>query len=44
MLNDGNHGGNSNEETNTVFFATKKLEEYNCKYMENLPQDEDVGK
>ena len=24
MANDGNHGGNSTEETNTIFFATRK--------------------
>ncbi|CAD8114412.1 unnamed protein product [Paramecium primaurelia] len=36
MLNDGNHGGNSSLETNTVFFVTKKNAHYNKHYMKNV--------
>lgn len=36
MLNDGNHGGNSTYETNTVFFACRKSGGFNRKFMENI--------
>lgn len=36
MLNDGNHGGNSSLETNTVFFVTKKNGHYNKHYMKKV--------
>lgn len=36
MLNDGNHGGNSSLETNTVFFVTKKNANFDKHYMKKI--------
>lgn len=36
MLNDGNHGGNSSLETNTVFFVTKKNAHYDKYFMKKF--------
>ncbi|CAD8055281.1 unnamed protein product [Paramecium sonneborni] len=41
MANDGNHGGNSTEETNTLLFAIKKQGKFYPKYMESIPQLKD---
>ncbi|CAK84273.1 unnamed protein product (macronuclear) [Paramecium tetraurelia] len=36
MLNDGNHGGNSSLETNTVFFVTRKNAKLDKHYMQKI--------
>ncbi|CAK84838.1 unnamed protein product (macronuclear) [Paramecium tetraurelia] len=41
MANDGNHGGNSTEETNTLFFATRKQGKFYPNYMKHIPELQD---
>lgn len=38
MADDGNHGGNSTEETNTLFFAVRKEGNFYPNYMDNIPE------
>lgn len=39
MLNDGNHGGNSTWETNTVFFVCRKNGKFNKKFMKTIEKN-----